>query len=73
MKCPNGLGVSTLLLATDGFIINTLLGFELGSTVISKTRGIWVWVRPHPNRPDCCLVLLDTEGLADAKKVAKIP
>lgn len=49
-----------------------LLGFELGSTVQSKTKGIWVWCVPHPMRKNCCLVLLDTEGLGDVEKVAFI-
>ena len=44
-------------------------GFALGSTVQSKTKGIWIWVRDHPLDPDCYLVLLDTEGLGDVEKV----
>lgn len=46
-----------------------LIGFELGSTVQSKTKGIWVWCVPHPTRKNCCVVLLDTEGLGDVEKV----
>ncbi|XP_005863413.1 PREDICTED: guanylate-binding protein 6-like isoform X2 [Myotis brandtii] len=43
-------------------------GFPLGSTVQSKTKGIWMWCVPHPCKPDCTLVLLDTEGLGDVEK-----
>uniref|UniRef100_A0A8B9GNT9 GB1/RHD3-type G domain-containing protein n=1 Tax=Astyanax mexicanus TaxID=7994 RepID=A0A8B9GNT9_ASTMX len=44
-------------------------GFALGSTIESETKGIWMWCVPHPNKPDHTLVLLDTEGLGDVKKV----
>ncbi|XP_012320232.2 guanylate-binding protein 3 isoform X1 [Aotus nancymaae] len=43
-------------------------GFSLGSTVISHTKGIWMWCVPHPKKPGHTLVLLDTEGLGDIKK-----
>ncbi|XP_075772166.1 uncharacterized protein LOC102450090 [Pelodiscus sinensis] len=43
-------------------------GFSLGSTVQSHTKGIWMWVLPHPRRAGHALVLLDTEGLGDVEK-----
>ncbi|XP_073643653.1 guanylate-binding protein 6 isoform X2 [Tursiops truncatus] len=43
-------------------------GFPLGSTVQSKTKGIWMWCVPHPSKSDHTLVLLDTEGLGDVEK-----
>ncbi|KAL8219640.1 UNVERIFIED_CONTAM: hypothetical protein K2H54_029878 [Gekko kuhli] len=43
-------------------------GFLMGSTVQATTKGIWMWCVPYPGRPDQTLVLLDTEGLGDAKK-----
>ncbi|XP_075462605.1 guanylate-binding protein 7-like [Ascaphus truei] len=43
-------------------------GFALGSTVQSKTKGIWMWCVPHPSKPGHTLVLLDTEGLGDVEK-----
>ncbi|KAL2103141.1 hypothetical protein ACEWY4_000009 [Coilia grayii] len=43
-------------------------GFALGSTIESKTKGIWMWCVPHPNKPGHTLVLLDTEGLGDVDK-----
>ncbi|XP_018425660.1 PREDICTED: guanylate-binding protein 4-like [Nanorana parkeri] len=43
-------------------------GFELGATVQSKTKGIWMWCVPHPTKEDHTLVLLDTEGLGDVEK-----
>ncbi|XP_055979139.1 guanylate-binding protein 6-like [Sorex fumeus] len=43
-------------------------GFLLGSTVQSKTKGIWMWCLPHPSKPDQVLILLDTEGLGDVEK-----
>ncbi|XP_061452437.1 guanylate-binding protein 1-like [Rhineura floridana] len=43
-------------------------GFPLGSTVQSKTKGIWMWCVPYPDRPGHTLVLLDTEGLGDVEK-----
>uniref|UniRef100_A0A671L8L4 Guanylate-binding protein 1-like n=1 Tax=Sinocyclocheilus anshuiensis TaxID=1608454 RepID=A0A671L8L4_9TELE len=44
-------------------------GFALGSTIESKTKGIWMWCVPHPNKEGHTLVLLDTEGLGDVAKV----
>ncbi|XP_036901347.1 guanylate-binding protein 6-like [Sturnira hondurensis] len=44
------------------------LGFPLGSTVQSETKGIWMWCVPHPSKPNHTLVLLDTEGLGDVEK-----
>ncbi|XP_063069924.1 guanylate-binding protein 1 [Engraulis encrasicolus] len=43
-------------------------GFALGSTIESKTKGIWMWCVPHPKKPGHTLVLLDTEGLGDVEK-----
>jgi hypothetical protein len=47
-----------------------LLGFDLGDTIQSETKGIWIWCRQHPTKSDQVLVLLDTEGLDDPEKVA---
>ncbi|XP_037682622.1 guanylate-binding protein 6-like isoform X2 [Choloepus didactylus] len=44
------------------------IGFPLGSTVQSETKGIWMWCVPHPSKPNHTLVLLDTEGLGDVEK-----
>ncbi|XP_076139502.1 guanylate-binding protein 2-like isoform X1 [Alosa pseudoharengus] len=43
-------------------------GFALGSTIESKTKGIWMWCVSHPYSPGHTLVLLDTEGLGDVDK-----
>nr|NP_001091339.1 guanylate binding protein 1, interferon-inducible [Xenopus laevis]AAI29559.1 LOC100037176 protein [Xenopus laevis] len=43
-------------------------GFALGSTIQSKTKGIWMWCVPHPMKQGHTLVLLDTEGLGDVEK-----
>ncbi|KAM4703034.1 guanylate-binding protein 1-like [Rhinophrynus dorsalis] len=43
-------------------------GFALGSTIQSKTKGIWMWCVLHPSKPGHTLVLLDTEGLGDVEK-----
>ncbi|KAM4651730.1 guanylate-binding protein 6-like [Discoglossus pictus] len=43
-------------------------GFPLGSTIESKTKGIWMWCIPHPSKPEHTLILLDTEGLGDVQK-----
>uniref|UniRef100_A0A672N318 Guanylate-binding protein 1-like n=1 Tax=Sinocyclocheilus grahami TaxID=75366 RepID=A0A672N318_SINGR len=43
-------------------------GFALGSTIESKTKGIWMWCVPHPTKAKTTLVLLDTEGLGDVDK-----
>ncbi|KAM3924038.1 guanylate-binding protein 3-like isoform 2-T2 [Leptodactylus fuscus] len=54
------------------FLMNRLAGcnsgFPLGSSIQSKTKGIWMWCVPHPQRPGHVLVLLDTEGLGDVEK-----
>ncbi|XP_043076971.1 guanylate-binding protein 1 [Puntigrus tetrazona] len=43
-------------------------GFALGSTIESKTKGIWMWCVSHPSKKGHTLVLLDTEGLGDVAK-----
>ncbi|XP_038870381.1 guanylate-binding protein 1-like [Salvelinus namaycush] len=43
-------------------------GFALGATIQSKTKGIWMWCVPHPEKTDHTLVLLVTEGLGDVEK-----
>ncbi|XP_062919355.1 guanylate-binding protein 1-like [Mobula hypostoma] len=43
-------------------------GFSVNSTVQSHTKGIWMWCRSLPPRPNEVLLLLDTEGLGDPKK-----
>ncbi|KAA0703670.1 Guanylate-binding protein 3 [Triplophysa tibetana] len=43
-------------------------GFALGSTIESKTKGIWMCCVPHPTKKETTLVLLDTEGLGDVDK-----
>ncbi|XP_032832113.1 guanylate-binding protein 2-like [Petromyzon marinus] len=56
------------------FLMNKLAGkhsgFELGNTVQSKTKGIWVWVLPHPVDSKKSLILLDTEGLGDVEQAS---
>lgn len=43
-------------------------GFPLGGSIQSKTKGIWLWAKPHPEDRNKCLILLDTEGLYDVDK-----
>ncbi|XP_013397727.1 guanylate-binding protein 1-like [Lingula anatina] len=43
-------------------------GFDLGSTVQSKTKGIWIWARPHPGDSNRYLLLMDTEGLHSVER-----
>ena len=54
------------------YLLNRLMGkqtgFPLGSTVMSETKGIWVWLRPHPYDQNRVILLMDTEGLADPDK-----
>ena len=38
-------------------------GFQIGSSVKSCTRGIWVWNKPVPLQDGVDGILLDTEGL----------
>ncbi len=53
------------------FLLNRMLGkqgpdsigFEIGSTVQSCTRGLWVWGRPIKVNEDLHALLIDTEGL----------
>ena len=52
-----------------GYFLTILEGFALGSTVQSKTKGIWIWARRHPTDANKYLILLDTEGLGDVEKV----
>ena len=46
-------------------------GFELGGTVESCTRGIWIWDTPikHKNKHgEFNLILMDTEGLGSTDR-----
>lgn len=43
-------------------------GFDLGGAIQAKTKGIWIWVKPHPVEENRLLILLDTEGLHDVEK-----
>lgn len=49
------------------FIANRFLGkmkgFEIGSSVQSCTKGIWIWNQPINISDDTEALLLDTEGL----------
>src|SRR4029434_5778550 len=40
--------VVTVVIVT--LVIVTLSGFALGSTIESKTKGIWMWCVPHLNK-----------------------
>lgn len=48
---------------------SSLACFRLNSTVRSETKGIWMWCVPHSTKKKHTLILLDTEGLRDVKKV----
>lgn len=54
------------------FLMNRFLdqmrGFEIGATVESCTKGIWIWNRPLNDEDDCITVLVDTEGLHSSER-----
>jgi GTPase Era involved in 16S rRNA processing len=54
------------------FLANRFLGrmkgFEIGSTVQSCTRGIWMWNRIIPLNDEVDAILLDTEGLGSTDR-----
>jgi hypothetical protein len=62
------------------FLLNRLLGkqgpdsigFEIGSTVQSCTRGLWVWGRPIKVSEDLHAILIDTEGLGSCDRDQQI-
>uniref|UniRef100_A0A8C7I3I0 GB1/RHD3-type G domain-containing protein n=1 Tax=Oncorhynchus kisutch TaxID=8019 RepID=A0A8C7I3I0_ONCKI len=43
-------------------------GFALGATIQSKTKGIWIWCVPHPEKRDHTLMLLDTERMGEGER-----
>ena len=43
--------------------------FVVGTGVDAQTKGIWFRYVTHPTQANCCLLLLDTEGLNDPQKV----
>ena len=47
-------------------------GFEIGSTVQSCTRGIWIWGRPVRVSNDLHAILIDTEGLGSCNRDQQI-
>lgn len=58
------------------FLLNRLLGqqdgFEIGPTVQSCTRGIWIWGRPVKVAEDMHVILMDTEGLGSCNRTHNI-
>ena len=48
--------------------LNRMKGFQIGSTVQSCTRGIWMWNRMVPLSEEVDAVLLDTEGLGSTDR-----
>ena len=44
-------------------------GFKTGGATKAVTNGIWILVADHPTKPNCKLLLLDSEGLNDPGKV----
>eukprot|EP00063_Salmo_salar_P045747 XP_014020582.1 PREDICTED: interferon-induced guanylate-binding protein 1-like isoform X1 [Salmo salar] len=79
IKYLMGLNQKVIVVAVVGlyrtgksYLMNKLAGkrkgFALGATIQSKTKGIWMWCVPHPEKRDHTLVLLDTEGLGDVEK-----
>ena len=58
------------------FLLNRLLGqqdgFEIGPTVQSCTRGIWIWGKPVKISDDMHVILMDTEGLGSCNRTMNI-
>lgn len=58
------------------FLLNRLLGqqdgFEIGPTVQSCTRGIWIWGKPVKVSDDMHVILMDTEGLGSCNRTMNI-
>ena len=56
------------------FLMNRMLdqmkGFEIGNTIESCTKGIWVWNQPLaiPGEEDTLMILMDTEGLHSSER-----
>lgn len=54
------------------YLLNRLLGrqegFEIGPTVQSCTRGIWIWGKPIKISEDMHVILMDTEGLSSCNR-----
>ncbi|XP_060552759.1 guanylate-binding protein 3-like [Ruditapes philippinarum] len=68
----NVVAIAGLYRTGKSYLMNRLAGetagFALGSSIQSKTKGIWAWCRAHPTQRGQVLLLLDTEGLGDAEK-----
>ena len=47
-------------------------GFEIGPTVQSCTRGIWIWGKPVKVSDDMSVILMDTEGLGSCNRTHNI-
>ncbi|XP_060561561.1 guanylate-binding protein 5-like [Ruditapes philippinarum] len=65
-------GVCGIYRSGKSYLMNWIAGeksgFNLGDTIQSETKGIWIWCKKHPIKSDQVLVLLDTEGLGDPEK-----
>lgn len=66
------IGITGSYRSGKSYLMNYLAGrqtgFQVGNTVETCTRGIWIWCLPHPLLPDTTLVWMDTEGLDDPDK-----
>ena len=58
------------------YLLNRLLGrqqgFEIGSTVQSCTKGLWIWGKPIRLSSRVSAVLIDTEGLNSCNREVNI-
>ncbi len=54
------------------YLLNRLLGrqegFEIGKTVQSCTKGIWMWNQVRQINPSLSYIVLDTEGLSSCNR-----
>ncbi|KAG1662048.1 Guanylate-binding protein 1 [Nymphon striatum] len=49
------------------FAGTTKSGFQLGHSTQAKTKGLWIWILDHSKDKNKKLVLMDSEGIADAE------
>ena len=51
-------------------MLNQMKGFEIGSTIESCTKGIWIWNQPVviPGDDESITILMDTEGLHSSER-----
>ena len=52
--------------------MDQMTGFDIGSTVESCTKGVWIWNKPIYDDEESFTILMDTEGLHSSERTTDV-